>query len=243
MSSQLPLFSVPQTSPSWSVRVSRRARRLSVRVHPGGRVEVVVPPGVAAGTVQRFVSSHSEWIADRVRDMSRPEVCPDTRRPQRIELPAIERAYEVEYHPTQAAGVTVQQLGGVLRCRGRVEDDARVANALRRWLIATAELEFASWLRRVSQELQLPFARVQVRRQRSRWGSCSASGTISLNVCLLFMAPDVVRYLFVHELSHTRHMNHSARFWALVARHEPQYQHLDAALTQGWQQVPGWVFA
>lgn len=204
---------------------------------------MVVPPGVAAGTVQRFVGSHSEWIADRVRDMSRPEVCPDTRRPQRIELPAIARSYEMDYQATRAAGVQVQQAGSVLSCRGRVDDDARVASALRRWLIATAELEFAPWLRRVAQELQLPFERVQVRRQRSRWGSFSASGTISLNVCLLFMEPAVVRYLFIHELSHTRHMDHSNRFWALVARHEPDYQRLDAALTRGWQQVPGWVFA
>ena len=51
-------------------------------------------------------------------------------------------------------------------------------------------------------QLQLPLARVAIRRQRTRWGSCSTRGTISLNCCLLFQSPEVVRYLMVHELAH-----------------------------------------
>jgi len=84
--------------------------------------------------------------------------------------------------------------------------------------------------------------RMHLRRQRTRWGSCSAAGTISLNVCLMFQRPEVVRYLLVHELCHRRHMNHSARFWSLVASHEPNWRALDAELLRGWQNVPAWVF-
>ena len=85
-------------------------------------------------------------------------------------------------------------------------------------------------------------ARLQVRCQRTRWGSCSRRGTISLNVCLLFQPPEVLRYLLVHELAHLRHMNHSARFWAEVARHEPDWKALDRELLQGWRRVPSWMF-
>jgi predicted metal-dependent hydrolase len=84
---------------------------------------------------------------------------------------------------------------------------------------------------------------VQIRRQRTRWGSCSVKGTISLNVCGIFQEPDVLRYLLIHELSHTRHMNHSRRFWSLVESLEPDYRRLDRELLQGWQRVPGWMFA
>ena len=81
-----------------------------------------------------------------------------------------------------------------------------------------------------------------IRRQRTRWGSCSTRGTISLNCCLLFQRPAVVRYLMIHELAHTLHMNHSRRFWHCVARHCPEYRSLDRELLDGWRRVPDWVF-
>ena len=67
-------------------------------------------------------------------------------------------------------------------------------------------------------------------------------GTVSLNCCLMFQRPDVVRYLLLHELCHTRHMNHSLRFWQLVERFEPAHRALDRELLRGWQNVPAWVF-
>ena len=71
---------------------------------------------------------------------------------------------------------------------------------------------------------------------------CSTAGTISLNVCLMFQSPAVVRYLMVHELCHRVHMNHSKRYWRLVESFEPQWRALDAELLKGWRHVPAWVF-
>ena len=58
----------------------------------------------------------------------------------------------------------------------------------------------------------------------------------------MFQRPEVVRYLLIHELAHTRHMNHSGAFWSCVAACCPGYQALDRELLGGWRQVPGWVF-
>jgi predicted metal-dependent hydrolase len=66
-----------------------------------------------------------------------------------------------------------------------------------------------------------------VRGQKTCWGSHSSTGTISINYCLLFLEPALVRYLMVHELCHARHMNHSRRFWRAVGLHEPDYERLD----------------
>jgi len=252
MSSQLQLFESREGADAWAVRVSRKARRLSVRVFPGGRVEVVVPPGVSSAIVQRFVGLHRQWIERRVEDLSSVAVPSQDGRPSTLCLPAIARRYQVEYQarPTSLrvlssdAGFTDEgsnDMGGLL-VRGPLHDERAIAGALRRWLTSLAEVEFSRALRAVSQQCDLPFTRVQIRRQRTRWGSCSSSGTISLNVCLMFMAPEVVRYLFVHELCHTRHMNHSRRFWSLVASHEPAYERLDRELLRAWQHVPGWMF-
>jgi len=63
-----------------------------------------------------------------------------------------------------------------------------------------------------------------VRTQRTIWGSCSHRSTISLNARLLLIPPDMVRYVFVHELVHIRHPNHSREFWQAVAVHVPDYR-------------------
>jgi predicted metal-dependent hydrolase len=238
VTAQLQLFAPEDRSDRWLVRTSRRARRLSVRVYPGGRVEIVAPPGASAAVVQRFIGQHRQWIDARVQDFAAlPAAATDL--PERIVLAGVGRQYTVEYQSTGRPSIAAS--GSVLRVRGSQERHA-VAIVLRRWICELAFAELGARLQTVSSELQLPFKRLQIRRQRTRWGSCSASGTISLNACLLFIEPAVVRYLMVHELCHTQHMNHSARFWGLVAHHEPDFRRLDRVLLRGWQQVPWWMF-
>jgi predicted metal-dependent hydrolase len=241
MQSQLQLLSSDRSDP-WTVRVSTRARRLSVRVYPGGRVEVVVPKGASAVTVQRFVGTHRRWILERVDELSTTGAS-DLAPPSEVMLPAIGATFPIEYrlvdHMRPRVELTEE---GVLCVRGEVEDAKLVAHALRRWLMEFGHRILGAELARVAQETGFTYRRVQIRRQRTRWGSCSISGTISLNVCLLFLQPDILRYLLVHELCHTQHMNHSARYWALVASHEPNFRRLDRDLLRGWRHVPAWMF-
>ena len=82
---------------------------------------------------------------------------------------------------------------------------------------------------------------VQVRLQRTRWGSCSSSGGISLNAGLMFLAPQLVRYLMIHELCHMIALNHSRRFWRAVERFEPAYLDLDKRLGEAWAHIPLWA--
>lgn len=240
---QLQLFESRDTSERWTVRISRRARRMSVRVYPGGRVEVVVPPGVPPLTVQKFVGSHSQWISRRVEDLTASGAPVDAGPPTSIQVTAIGRNYPVEYQHTRSTSIRPQLFDdAVLRVFGPVHDEPAIATALRQWLCDLAYDELGRQLGSVARERGFNFSRVQIRRQRTRWGSCSASGTISLNACLMFLDPAVVHYLFIHELCHTRHMNHSSRFWALVEQHEPDYRRLDRELLRGWQSVPAWMF-
>ena len=79
---------------------------------------------------------------------------------------------------------------------------------------------------------QLRVQRVTVRNQRSRWGSCSRRGTISLNWRLV-QAPEFVRdYIVLHELAHLREMNHSSRFWSEVARLCPNFEEAEKWLKE-----------
>ena len=130
----------------------------------------------------------------------------------------------------------------MLRISGNAGDARATRQALRRWLMTRGSEVLSPMLAGAALDSGLRYSKLVVRRQRSRWGSCSVRGTISLNCCLLFQRPEVVRYLLIHELSHTLHMNHSKRFWQCVAALCPQHSSLDAELCAGWRRVPAWVF-
>jgi tryptophan 2,3-dioxygenase len=111
------------------------------------------------------------------------------------------------------------------------------------WLARAAARRLEPRVAALARGAGVSYARVAIRRQRSRWGSCSARGTISLNLCLLFQRPEVVDYLIIHELMHVQHMNHSPRFWAAVEKHCAGWRALDRELLAGWRTVPRWVFS
>lgn len=209
---QLPLLADPAVEAQWRVRRSKRARRLSVRVFRDGAVEIVAPLRASPPQVGAFVARHRPWIERQLR-RTPPLDCSTP--PAFLELRATGERWTCE--------------PGITR--------ARLFSRLRTHALAV----LAPQLAHVAGQMGLHQPRVQIRRQRTRWGSCSSRGTISLNCCLLFQRPQVVRYLLVHELTHLRHMNHGERFWAEVERHEPDWRALDRELTQGWAQVPAWL--
>jgi predicted metal-dependent hydrolase len=231
---------------AFTVRVSPRARRLSVRVYPDARVEVVAPRRASARLIEAFVAEHREWIETRrvaaLRNARPVEPFP----PHAISFRASHERWRM--HVAGGHGATrIIEFGlpgeehRVLRAVGSL-DRGDLAAALRAWLLKAARVRLEPRLAALAEATGLQYQQLSVRRQRSRWGSCSVRGTISLNACLLFQRPEVVDYLIVHELTHTRHMNHSARFWAAVEQHCPDWQRLDRELLDGWRHVPGWVF-
>ncbi len=112
---------------------------------------------------------------------------------------------------------------------------------LKRWLQHQGRIHLTPWLEQVSAETGLSYHKVQIRGQKSRWGSCSSRGTISLNYNLLFLRPELVRSLIIHELCHTVQLNHSASFYQLWAQFLPDYQELRAEMKQARDQVPWWA--
>jgi predicted metal-dependent hydrolase len=217
--------------------VSERARRLTARVHVGGRVEIVVPVGVSANTVRDFVQRFTPWIDRKVAAMQ-SFTDADAAVPQTIDFALTRERFEVDWQAAAKRHVT--ELPG--RLLVSAPGDAAARGLLQAWLKRAAAERLAPQLMQLAADLNYSVARVAIRCQRTRWGSCSTRGTVSLNCSLVFLRPEVVRYLFVHELAHTKHMNHSASFWRLVEDLEPEYRRLDRELLAGWRTVPAWVF-
>jgi predicted metal-dependent hydrolase len=241
-SAQLPLWSDRDGAEGWHIRESRRARRLTVRVFHGGRVEVVVPARTSRAMVERFVERHRPWIEKKRTEARRNAVPEEPFPPETIEFAGLGEKWRVHARGGTGRAQIKIAAPGLLQLTGDLSNSRAVQYALRRWLVKRAAELFAPVLAGTAQRMNLPYRKLAVRRQRTRWGSCSARGTISLNCCLLFQRPEVLQYLLVHELAHVTHMNHSARFWDLVARHCPNCRQLDRELLDGWRRVPSWVF-
>ncbi len=225
------------------VRVSARARRLAIRVYPDARVEVVAPPRARPREIEQFVAAHREWIDEKRTQALRNRPVPQIFPPVSIELRATGELFRLQV----AAGggrLRLAELGTsserVLQINGHSGD---LRAALRTWLMRAARERLEPRVAALAADTGVRFERVSIRRQRSRWGSCSVRGTISLNCCLLFQRPEVVDYLVIHELMHVSEMNHSARFWKAVERHCAGWRALDRELVQGWRHVPRWVFS
>jgi predicted metal-dependent hydrolase len=210
---------------------------LTARVHVGGRVEIVVPVGVNAHAVRDFVQRFTPWIDRKVAAM-RCFVAPTEPVPPTIEFAFTGELLTVEWQRTPAR--KLEHAGD--RIVVRAPDDSAARVLLQGWLKGAAEQRLTPQLLKLAADLKYSISRVSIRCQRTRWGSCSTRGTVSLNCSLVFLRPEVVRYLFVHELAHTKHMNHSAAFWRLVEKLEPDCRRLDRELLAGWRTVPAWVF-
>lgn len=243
---QLPLFEAereaPGQRPGFSVRVSARAKRLSIKVYPRGRVEVVVPRRTSAKSVKGFVEENREWIDRALASFAKNYTPEPFALPQQIDLPAIGEKVRVRYRPEVGAGTVRYRFArGVVTLTGKTDDEQQCIKALQRWLSGVARRALGPRLHAQSLLTETPYKKVHIRMQRTCWGSRSSSGTISLNLCLLFLEPELTRYLLVHELCHGRHMNHSKRFWRLVSRFEPDYRQLDRRLGESWRDVPNWL--
>jgi len=164
--------------------------------------------------------------------------------PEEIYLPALEERWTVRYRKTAGRSVQARNNGsGELTVSGRVEDEKEVMLGLRRWLVRQTRASLVPWLDELSDQAGLPYGAISVRGQRTRWASCSSRGNINLNYRLLFLSPDVVRYILNHELCHTVHLNHSRGFWSMLASMEPDYRIFNSQAKRGMEEVPEWAKA
>lgn len=224
-----------------TVRESRRARHLILQVVPPRTLEVVVPRGTRPKDVESFILENRDWIERAKRELAFEPLGKRKKYPTTIRLAAIDETVRVRYEHDPLDRPSWRCLGHELTlfCRESGFGDAK--ELLRSWLLARGREYLKPWLAQEALRFGKRPRKVHVRLQRTRWGSCSWQGTISLNASLLLVEPELVRYLMVHELCHLRWLDHSRRYWRLVERFEPDYEALDARLTEAWARLPFWL--
>jgi predicted metal-dependent hydrolase len=204
-----------------TVRIVRRprARRYLLGVQPDGSARLVIPRRGTEAEALRFLERSEAWLLRRLAQW-RARV--RTRHPwqdgARFLFRGEETVLRVEPH---GHGIKLAFADESIALPHPLPDYRRAVHThLRR----IAENELPARTRDLAQQHAVAIRGVSVRAQKTRWGSCSVRGTISLNWRLIHAPPFVVDYLIVHELMHRREMNHSARYWKHVAHAFPGYR-------------------
>jgi len=208
-------------------------RNVHVLVNEEGDLEVRAPWRYSLAAAKCAVHEHSSWVLEQLKRQRahlqlRPQLISGTRLPlldERLELRFDNAAQGSLFSDpgTDAPGRVYREGGRLWVVLQALKDAGRVRGLLEAWYRQQAREILPQRMQPLACKLGVEYGRVSIRAQRTRWGSCSPSGAINLNWRLLLLPQQLCDYVLVHELSHLREMNHSARFWAQVASVIPDY--------------------
>ena len=208
----------------------KNQKHVRIRINGNGTIRVSAPEHMSRGQIARAVETRADWIRKQ-RAKTRKQF--DDHDPTKTMLFLGEK-YDVEVREGENA-------------RNRVT----LSEKRKKLLVSTvlpgkqaAEAVIAGWLRRRARQVLLPrvgylsvrtgipFKNLYIRNQKSRWGSSSGMGNLSLNFRIVMAPPWVQRYLIIHELCHQRNFNHSRAYWEDVETYCPDYREAEAWLKE-----------
>ncbi len=214
-----------------TVRRSARATQIRVRVAPDGTLRASLPLYAPVFLLKRLLKSSRTELRS-ILTQAQPNVTyTNGMKIGKSHTLYIENVDRAEPKVTRQG----QRILALLPSNVSPTDPTAVRE-MRNAVIAALRLEAKSYLPKrlsyLSTQLGLHYEKVRFSHASGRWGSCSSTGTISLNIALMKLPFELIDYVIIHELSHTRNMNHSKEFWELVEVADPDYRVHRRALKQ-----------
>lgn len=234
--------------PPYNVKENARAKRVILRIKPLTGLIVTIPKGYDRGQIPRILDDRRSWIEETLKkecsgkpDLTSPRVLPD-----KIHLVALEETWTASYLLGKSGVVEIfwdDVPEPHIRFQGDFSNIGVCCRLLRHWLREIAREALHSWVEEISTKTGLSYERIQIRVQKTRLGSLSSRGTLSLNAAVLFLRRELVEHLILHELCHQRHLNHGPGFWNLVAQWQPNFKPLESELKNAGKAFPPWLVA
>lgn len=214
--------SLPELSefplPEIEWRVNPRAKRLRLTLK-ADRVWVTIPPRTSQATTDRFLRETDSWLREQWQKLQLRKQQQEANLAQNPQLAPNNNTLENQVHlPVYHATWAFDVSASYSRIK-EVEQTLCVPEAhknehLRKWVRAKAQDYLPNRLAELAAEHGFQYSGCTIRHARTRWGSCSRTGSINLNASLILLAPELLDYVLLHELCHTREFNHSPHFWA-----------------------------
>lgn len=196
------------------IRRNAQARRMVLRIcHESGDIKLTLPKRAREAGAARFIEEHQDWIISERQKVAKNAPVSDG---ETVPIEGTERC--LVYSGVSPRRV---ELSGEMLKVGGPQDHAN--GRLLAWLKTTAKDKLSARSAEHAASLGVAYKRISIGDMRSRWGSCSARGTLRYNWRLVMAPPEILNYVAAHEVAHLREMNHSSRFWALVASLDPDF--------------------
>ena len=222
------------------IRTHSRVRTVGLRLEPDQSIVVRAPLDVSEAFIADFVGRRAAWIRAR----RGPAVGQD---PARLmgdgdTVPFLGESHTLRFSTSAGRTPEVSRAGEVISVALPAQSAPGEADdALVTWFADEAYRELAAATARWALRVGATPRAVVIRNQRTHWGSCAADGVIRYNWRLIFLAPELVDFVVVHELAHLLEANHSPRFWAHVEGQLPDYRERRKALNASRTSLPAFA--
>lgn len=204
-----------------TVRRSVRSRSVKISVAPGGTLRASLPPYAPLIILKRLISSSRAQLRKMLEQQPTAYTLEDGMEIGKSHRLVVERADSTSVR-RKGQRIVVSLADGDSLARPVTEKMVRsvIKDALR----IEAKSYLPKRLSYLAEQLGCTYEKARFSHASSRWGSCSSHGTISLNIALMKLPFELIDYVIIHELSHTKQMNHSPKFWMLVESADPDYK-------------------
>jgi predicted metal-dependent hydrolase len=225
--------------PPYTIKKHRLARSVKLRASNARGLEITTPFRFNVKHIPDILEQHKGWILNQLSQIA-PQQSDEL--PTELILHAFQETWTIDYVASVAKKLKLMERPQrELVLVGPIENKVTCKRLLSRWIKHQASAFLSAQLERISEQVGLRYDKLNIRDQRTMWGSCNAKKNISLNYKLIFLPPELVTYVLIHELCHTKFLNHSIDFWKLVERFDPDWKTHRRGLRHADRYIPAWM--
>ncbi len=213
------IFSGGSNQFAYKLRLSRRAKNIQLQINQEGELQLVLPYQYRKIDHNSFIRSKTEWILKHLRDKQTKDFLYFGKK---IIIKPNYDLFEVKTRYLFKNNILLVNIPS--------DENPSLKLIYQNWLYERAVEYIPSRVIELAKTYSFKPKKISIRRQKTRWGSCSESGVISINYKLMMLRKESIDYVIIHELCHLIELNHSKKFWNLVKDILPDYIELRRGL-------------
>ncbi len=198
----------------------RRSQNIRIKIEANAQVVVVAPHDCPLHFINMFVEKNEDWITRNIAKIQQHSALRDTH-PNEVMIFGQIYQKHITFSSSFPIGVHIQEKNMIIN--PVTNSDSSIQKLIDQFLKNTATKYIVPRTHQLANTMNIHFRDITLKNQKTRWGSCSSQGNLNFNWRLVHSPPEVIDYVIIHELAHRKEMNHSPKFWQIVAQFDPEH--------------------